>query len=156
MQVTCSLNVPMVNVVLLSYIEKNHVFFRGIYPQPYLWNCGTKRALRIQDLYLNWHLSWFNNHTISLYKFAGAQTTKSSSKMQSTNKSDKLQCHYYEKTKMRTNDFTPMAGPFLCSTNIFTGLIYKKCNKILSHRHLKRSRTQKLTSQTQLKNNYLL
>ena len=37
--------------------------------------------------------------------------------MQSTNKSDKLQCHYYEKTKMRTNDFTPMAGPFLCSTN---------------------------------------
>ena len=42
----------------------------------------------------------------------------------------------------------------ICLLN--TGLIYKKCNKILSHRHLKRSRTQNLTSQTQLKNNYLL
>ena len=59
------------------------------------WNCLAKGALRIQDLYLNWHVSWFNNHTILLYKVAGSQATKASSKMQSksTKNNDKLQCH---------------------------------------------------------------
>ena len=63
------------------------------------WNCLAKGALRIQDLYLNWHVSWFNNHTILLYKVSGSQATYASSKMQITKNTDKLQCHYYEKLK---------------------------------------------------------
>ena len=44
------------------------------------------------------------------------------------------------KTKVRSADITPMTYPypFLWTKNIFIGLIYKKCNKIMSHRHLKK------------------
>ena len=51
---------------------------------------------------------------------------------------DKLQCHYYKKAKHKTTDVAPMTCPFLWTTNICTGLIYIKCNKIMSHRHLQK------------------
>ena len=42
------------------------------------------------------------------------------------------------KTKVRTTDVTSLTWSFLCTTNTCIGLIYKKCNKIMSHRHLKK------------------
>ena len=42
------------------------------------------------------------------------------------------------KTKVRTPDVTPMTCPFLWATNICIGLIYKKWNKRMSQRDLKK------------------
>ena len=120
------------------------------------WNCLAKGALRIQDLYLNWHVSWFNNHTVCIVIqscwFPGYisqfQNAKYKKQWQTT-------MSLLWKTKVRTTDVTPMTCPFLWTTNICTGLIYKKCNKIMSHRYLKKVLYTKCNTTNTIKNNYL-
>ena len=103
------------------------------------WNCLAKGALRIRiyistDMYLDLTTIQYC-YTKLLAPRLQKPVPKCKVKVQ------KIMTNYNVilwKTKMRTTDVTPMTCPFLWTTNTCIGLIYKKCNKIMSHRHLKK------------------